>query len=349
MATKQLDFRQVAQQADTLALIGADTQLKRVAGTNGGEYAGACPFCGGKDRFRVQPQHERGGRWMCRQCQPQFTDVLDYVAKRDNISLFEAAARLSNNQPLSPLPARPVDPAPNPLESKPPSIDWQDMALNVIAEAGHYLHSGKLDAVKALKYLMLNRGLTIETIKAASLGYNPQLRKVGTIDGVDYWLNEGIVIPCLAGADVWYIQVRTTKAARQRAAKNGYELAKYSALKGSNLSALYGADSLTNAKRGVIVEGEFDALLLSQYADKDTAVSTTGGATVTPSPHWRLYLGHLQTLRVSLDNDKAGQTGAAKWGGLFDYAEPLPQLPAGQDITDYWKNGGDLGAWLSHK
>ena len=43
------------RQVDLLALIGRDVQLRRVASTNGGEWAGPCPFCGGHDRFRVWP------------------------------------------------------------------------------------------------------------------------------------------------------------------------------------------------------------------------------------------------------------------------------------------------------
>ena len=34
-------------------LIERDTPLKKAANTGGGEWVGACPFCGGKDRFRV--------------------------------------------------------------------------------------------------------------------------------------------------------------------------------------------------------------------------------------------------------------------------------------------------------
>jgi hypothetical protein len=33
--------------------------LKKAANTNGGEYSGACPWCGGDDRFRVWPENER--------------------------------------------------------------------------------------------------------------------------------------------------------------------------------------------------------------------------------------------------------------------------------------------------
>ena len=39
--------------------------LKRVASTGGGEFAGPCPFCGGHDRFRVQPANNI---WLCRYC-----------------------------------------------------------------------------------------------------------------------------------------------------------------------------------------------------------------------------------------------------------------------------------------
>ena len=41
--------------ADMLALVGRDTQLRRVATTHGGEWAGPCPFCGGRDRFQAKP------------------------------------------------------------------------------------------------------------------------------------------------------------------------------------------------------------------------------------------------------------------------------------------------------
>lgn len=41
------------------------TTLKKVANTSGSEYAGPCPWCGGKDRFRAWLKE---GRYWCRQC-----------------------------------------------------------------------------------------------------------------------------------------------------------------------------------------------------------------------------------------------------------------------------------------
>ena len=44
-----------------LDLVKSDVpSIKRVANTNGGEWAGPCPFCGGEDRFRVWPDE---GTW----------------------------------------------------------------------------------------------------------------------------------------------------------------------------------------------------------------------------------------------------------------------------------------------
>ena len=44
-------------------------RLRRVCSTNGGEWAGPCPLCGGEDRFRVWPTPREGyPRAWCRQC-----------------------------------------------------------------------------------------------------------------------------------------------------------------------------------------------------------------------------------------------------------------------------------------
>ncbi|MDC3378677.1 hypothetical protein OAX78_00155 [Planctomycetota bacterium] len=55
--------------ADLLALLGEE--YGQVASTNGGEWAGPCPLCGGVDRCRVWPHHEGGSRAWCRGCGAQ--------------------------------------------------------------------------------------------------------------------------------------------------------------------------------------------------------------------------------------------------------------------------------------
>lgn len=68
--------------------------MKKVSSLRGGEYHGACPFCGGTDRFAVWPSE---GKWSCRQCvgsEMTPKDVIDFVCRRDNIGFMTALERL---------------------------------------------------------------------------------------------------------------------------------------------------------------------------------------------------------------------------------------------------------------
>ncbi len=62
---------------------------------------GACPVCGGSDRFHFIDDHHHGN-WHCRQCDaPNYGDGLDLVAKTNGISILEAAKIVANVQALS--------------------------------------------------------------------------------------------------------------------------------------------------------------------------------------------------------------------------------------------------------
>jgi phage/plasmid primase-like uncharacterized protein len=87
-----VDVVALKQRVDLLAVVARDTRLRKVAGTGRGEWAGPCPFCGGRDRFRVQPVL---GSWWCRQCGGErWQDVVDYVVRRDGVSFVEACRLL---------------------------------------------------------------------------------------------------------------------------------------------------------------------------------------------------------------------------------------------------------------
>ncbi|PHM22673.1 DUF5906 domain-containing protein [Xenorhabdus ehlersii] len=69
---------------------------------------GACPVCGGTDRFHFIDDHHHGN-WHCRQCDaPNYGDGLDLVAKTKGISILEAAKVIADTLAL-PLP----EPKPN--------------------------------------------------------------------------------------------------------------------------------------------------------------------------------------------------------------------------------------------
>ena len=75
-----------------LDLLSHDTTLRRVASTRGGEYAGPCPWCGGRDRFRVWPYADRPRYW-CRRCNRN-GDAIQYLRDRHGLTYRAACARL---------------------------------------------------------------------------------------------------------------------------------------------------------------------------------------------------------------------------------------------------------------
>ena len=58
-----IDVDELKKSVDLLSLMEWDgMKLRKVANTAGGEYAAACPFCGGSKRLKVQPHRPGGGR-----------------------------------------------------------------------------------------------------------------------------------------------------------------------------------------------------------------------------------------------------------------------------------------------
>lgn len=68
---------------------------KKVASTNGGEYACACPKCEGKDRFRIWPNATNGGRYWCRQCGTS-GDLIQFLRDFLGMSFQDAKSQIHN-------------------------------------------------------------------------------------------------------------------------------------------------------------------------------------------------------------------------------------------------------------
>jgi DNA primase len=303
---------------DLLGIIGQDVPLKRVASTNGGEWAGACPFCGGRDRFRVWPDPPDGRpRYWCRQCGRK-GDAIQYLRDKHGLSYAEAKERLglpgNDTGPITqPGPSRPPEPLPDP-----PPPAWQDVAREVVVRCVAALWSGQHDEV--LDYLH-RRGLTDRTIWRARLGYNARRCQVA-----GNWLEAGIVIPWYMDSDLWCLNVRRFGAGP-----------KYKALGGS-IKALYGTASLAGQSVAVLVEGEFDALLLQQEAGDLVGAVATGGAQGIPQAGLE-YLLPCRRLFVCGDNDAAGAGMVARWKALSARVRPV-KVPQGKDVTELWQQGG---------
>ncbi|SUC21426.1 plasmid-like protein [Proteus mirabilis] len=83
---------------------------------------GACPVCGGTDRFHFIDDHHNGN-WFCRQCdEPNHGDGLDLIAKVKGISIYEAAKEVSQVLSL---------PLPEPARKEAPKSESQPIAEKV--------------------------------------------------------------------------------------------------------------------------------------------------------------------------------------------------------------------------
>jgi len=321
------------KQINLVDLIGRDVKLKRAASTGGGEWHGACPFCGGVDRFAVQPN---GKGWSCRQCTPSWQDAIEYVKRRDGVG-FKAAVEILgiplDSQPFNKRQHRHVDPnAPRPLGEYAAlhDPDWQEAARLFCGQSFDRLWSA--EGNKALDYLH-KRGISESVLESAGIGFNPE--DTHTQWGLtEVWLPRGIVIPWMVGGEFWRVNVRRPTGEP-----------KYQQIAGG-ANGLYNADAIVKDGIAVMVEGEFDCLVLQSHVRGITPVAT-GAMSWARVLRWvsALSINQLVVLAFDVDANGAGDKAVQWWGEqLSDKAIRLE--PTEHDVTDMWKVGKDLQVWL---
>jgi DNA primase len=336
---------------DILTLIDGDTTLKHVASTNGGEYAGSCPWCAGTDRFRVWPEDGEQGRYWCRMC-GRSGDAITYVRERRGLSFQEACEVVGavekldtstrrGSAPRSSMPGDALPPAPpTPITLTPPGETWQSQGRQFIQECEAALWSD--DGGTALDWLR-GRGLTDDTIRAAQLGFNGDDKYQSPetwgrpADAKRIWLPRGIVIPWLVDGGLWRVNIR-------RPLPKGSDDVKYIGPAGSS-NALYGAEALSITKPAVLLEGEIDALSVQQCAGVlITAVATgsTGGARRT---RWIAALALSPLVLVMFDSDKPGDEAAKYWCDMLPDAHRW--RPDWGDVNAMLQDGADIRALVS--
>lgn len=306
------------------------------ARTRAREYWWRCPFHDDSSpSFQVDYYEARQKwRWKCWGCE-RTGDAQDWLVAWRGMSTGDAWRVLNGDA------AAPPKTAERPQQvvfSEPPAREWQDAALDAVLDCAADLQNPQdAKAAAALDWLKA-RGLRATTIERALLGWNPTWREV--LPGQK--LPPGIVIPALADGSLWYVKARLPK---REAARLGD---KYLSLAGSRTASLYNADALLGARVAIATEGEFDALLLSQFfGSAELAVVTMGSASATPSPRWKSFLAWLDKLLVVMDADDAGEKAKNKWRGVVQWLQVVePPNSPGKDITDWWQNGANLRAWL---
>jgi DNA primase len=325
---------------DLLALIGSDTPLKPEGPTNGGEFAGPCPFCGtGNDRFNVWPTPLHGNpRYWCRQCGRK-GDAIQYLMDRDGRSYTSACALLglSGSLPSSYLPrlARSI-----PLPSSPGERcdwdalndpEWQHSARLFVDRCANIMNSPP--GIPGREYCH-RRGFTDEIIAIYCLGYNPSghyetwgKRRVN--------LPKGIVIPWFGlRQELWAVNIRRLDGAEAK-----YKMA------GGSANGLFGVSEIHYGTPVVMVEGEFCAMSLRVSEVSGITPVATGSATGARLTRWVGCLALASTLILAFDNDTAGEKAAKSWQEKFPQAVWLK--PTRHDVNDMLMAGDDIAAWLA--
>lgn len=338
-----------------LNIISGQIQFKRVGGKNGGEYAGACPWCGdggkgsGSDRFHVWPEQGRGGTYWCRQC-GKAGDAIRYLTDHDGLSFKEACANL-NLDPAVLLPKSGAIPAgwkPRPAAS--PADVWQEHARKFV----DYCHERLLERPDELAWLA-ERGIEAEMVEKYRLGWNPShawregeswgLKMERKPDGrlKKLWLPRGLVIPMIeADGSVHRLRIRQPD-----------QSPRYLVVPGSGREPLLSRE----AEAIFVVESELDAILLDGRAGDIVGVVAMGNDSAKPTERLYPVLQQALYIGVALDSDQPkynpekermdmpGVRSSIWWLQQFNQAIRVPVV-GGKDPGDAFRDGVDLRTWV---
>jgi hypothetical protein len=335
-----------------------ETIRQRISLTALAEAAGAefdsrmrsvCPLPGhqGDRSSRAFSVYDKGRRWKCHSsCPPDASggDVIAFYMAWKEVDFKTAIQELGGDAPEQDTPApAPVSLAPS--TPQPPAQPWRTRAEQFIAwaEANLDKHPG------ALAYLEKERGLSPETIRAFRLGYNPEnLYDDPTrwgLDGKKIWLPRGIVIPGFSGGQPWYVKIRRPLVGDALGehigawtVKDGLADVKFGGPRGS-VSCLFRLELRGHMPVLLLIEGEWDAMLVWEYAPDLCDAATLGGAGAKLDLS---LLTRYAAIYVVYDDDAAGDKGRAYVAELQKHILRLKTvLPPAHDLTDFWKSGGN--------
>lgn len=332
-------------QINLLQVIGTDTHLKRVGSTNGGESAGACPRCGGKDRFRVWDKPRSGNpSFWCRRCEFK-GDALNYIAYKMNLykdgkpDITACCEYLNVELPKLQAQQHPTVPRPE-MSVNDSRADyacfedaWQAKAKAFFEYSFDELLSRR---GKSANEWLINRGIPNDC--RFEVGFNPVERNEQW-GSVQVWLPVGIVVPWWIGGLYWNMRIRR----RDVDVRAGAD--KYISVKGAG-NGLYNVDSIGKGYRVFLTEGEFDAMVIrNAYRVPGLFTSASiGSVTGARALRWVTRLAIAKQVYICFDADEAGDKASEWWLKVLTNAERL--RPTQKDVTDMWKAGEDVHAWL---
>jgi DNA polymerase-1 len=312
---------------------------KRVGSTHGGEYSSPCPWCGGKDRFRVWPNSGNGGNYWCRKCQKS-GGTIRYLMEYRKMSYQNACNLLgsipSSNNKIETLPSN----APNDF----PPAKWQAKAEKLVKWAEECLWDPRyVNIPKELN----TRGLKDQAIKNARLGWLPQdsypdreswgLPPVIKKDGNPARLRipAGLIIPCFQNGQIHRLRTRLLYPENDL---------RYFILPGSISNPMV-LDGSTKAV--MIVESDLDGILVQQEAGDVLTVISLGSAVIKPDDQIHELVNQAEVILVSLDSDEAGAINSRWWVDHLPNARRWPMPKGyGKDPSEGFQKGLNIKDWV---
>jgi hypothetical protein len=202
------------------------------------------------------------------------------------------------------------------------------MALVEDAEARLWSAEG----TDALAYLTGPRCLSAETIRRAHLGWTPGLDVPRSGGGTFRAL--GIVIPWFNGEHLALVKIRQPDRREPKYVQAFGDPAR--------LVCYPGPDTIRRGRPLVIVEGEFDALVLGEALDGLASVVTLGSAGNRPDPRALNVMLASPRWSIATDSDVPGDNAADGWPARARRVRPPEPF---KDWTEAKQGGVNLRRW----
>ena len=299
------------------------------------QWEGACPECGGTDRFRIPDRIPHKG--FCRSCGKTF-NAIDIVLSRYNVSFKDALAVLAEIIGVSESEAQ-YHGTGTGIISKPserytkycalpdePSDLWQQEVTDAVNHAHDVLMS---DAGKKEREYLISRGFTVDTLKKYRIGFNPNkyplnvtVKDLVTQKEEPVMASVGIYIPTFAKLmdDEPYESLLRVKVRcedwKYKSLMKAYEEGqrdtpplKYWHIKGGVPKSLFCADYTRDFDTNtniIFTEGEFDAMTINQVAGDICRAVTFGSHTNIgdTADYWHAWFSAPSHIIVCFDNEK---------------------------------------------
>ena len=321
----KIDVGQVKSSVDLRDLAGRYTVLSKKSGA---EMAGACPKCGGHDRFVVDSTH-----FFCRECKPYgangWWDSIEFVQWIGLASGFKAACEYLNGGTLPTVAGDVVKPA-QPAKNERTEAQIQKWAIKAGQDAERAAVRLWEDAGRAgLEYLR-GRGFTDDSLRAYGIGYEPNANYRGP----------SISIP-------WHDADGALVAVRYRHIEPGEDGPKITSRKGSKMAGyMHGLSHLRGRDALILVEGELNALSIIQATRGAVDVLSSGSESFTVTDEMAALIGSYAVRLVWMDKERIAVDTMAKIPGAYGF----PSV-GGYDANDWLKDGrlGELVRGLLEK